>query len=579
MKETSPQIAYSLFMPAPHTHYFEVSIHFSSLLSHQNQDFMDITLPVWTPGSYLIREYARHVESFRAEDQDKKPLKTQKTRKNSWRVFFKGIDFSVSYKVYAFDLSVRTSYLDESHAYLNGASIFMFAEGLEHLPASLHIHPYTAWTKISTPLSPAATDPFVLAIPNYDVLVDSPIEIGTHEIIQFEAEGVLHKAAIYGLPRLPQPEILVKDIQSIVRASKSIFGELPVEDYTFIILFTEKNGGGLEHANATSLQFSREKVQTSKGYRQFLSLLAHEYFHLWNVKRLRPYPLGPFDYNQENYTTLLWQAEGFTSYYERLIMLKAGLISTEEYLSSLAESINYVENQPGNQIQSLSESSLDAWIKAYRPHENSANTTVSYYTKGAVIAFLLDLTLIYRSEGRYSLDEVMQSLYQEYYKKHNRGFSEEELQKTLEHFTGQPLEDFFEKYIHGTEEIDYAFYLDWVGLELIHEPKEGLDTGMTLNDNLITFVKRDSCAYDSGLQAYDKIVSINGQAIEEIAHWLSFRNEGETLRFQVIREGLFREIPVTLRHLPVVNFKLSPQEKTHEAQQKLLERLLRQSPC
>ena len=515
------------------------------------------------------------MEAFEAEDKNQNKLSSHKIRKNAWRVEYNSPQVLIKYRVYAFDLTVRTSFIDQSHGYVNGASIFMYIEGFEKESAELEIIPYEKWTSISTSLLPKKNTTHTFIIPNYDVLVDSPIEIGNQETLSFKVEGITHKAAIYGFEEIPKKDILIHDIQSIVTAAKSIFGEIPSEEYTFIIHFAEKNGGGLEHANSTSLKFSRELVQSPIGYKQFLSLLAHEYFHLWNVKRLRPAPLGPFDYNQENYTTLLWQAEGFTSYYEKLILLNSRLITEDDYLNTLAEKINYIENQPGSQIQSLSDASMDAWIKAYRPHENSHNTTISYYTKGAVIALLLDISLIHHSKTSYTLDDVMRYLYHIYFKKHNRGFTENELRKAVEKFLGFDLREFFEKYINGTEEIDYAQYLNYAGLELIHEPIEGLNIGLSLDDNVITQIKRNSCAEKSGLNVDDKILSINKLHINNLDSWLAHRKEGEQINIQFVRDGIVQELSMVLSHYPIVNYKIITINSPSEEQQRCFSKLKR----
>ncbi|HAI76274.1 MAG TPA: peptidase M61, partial [Microscillaceae bacterium] len=316
-------------MPAPHTHYFEVEMQIDDL----SDAYVDLKMAVWTPGSYLVREYARHVEGFRAVDANNQPVSANKINKNTWRVQTNGAKkVVVKYSVYAFELTVRTSFLNAAHGYVNPASVFMFVDKQTNTPAELVIQPFGDWDRVSTGLPAVPGKPFTYNIPNLDIFIDSPIEIGKHKEFSFDAAGVKHRVAIFGVDDFDQAKI-EREFKAVIEASTAIFGENPCanyldKDYTFIVHLTASGGGGLEHLNSTSLQYSRNLYQVGT---DFLGLVAHEYFHLWNVKRLRPAPLGPFDYENENYTPLLWQAEGFTVYYEDVILLRAGFISPTEF--------------------------------------------------------------------------------------------------------------------------------------------------------------------------------------------------------------------------------------------------------
>ncbi len=575
-----PQLSYYLSTPEPHTHYFEVEIKLQDYQTPEGQDYLDFVMPVWTPGSYLVREFARHVENFQASQATDQPLSFRKISKNTWRVFTYQIsNFSVRYQVYAFDMGVRTSFLDVNHAFINGASVFMYADGLQEQSTSLVIHAAPEWTGIATSLSSAEDNPFHLEVPNYDVLVDSPIEVGNFQSVHFEAEGIPHHLAVQGFPEF-EAKKFVPDFQTIIGSATHIFGENPCEAYTFIIHLGAENGGGLEHADSCSLQFSREQIQQEKGYQRFLSLVAHEYFHLWNVKRLRPLPLGPFDYSHENYCSLLWQAEGFTSYYEKIILLQAQLIDSEAFFKVQTDRINHIESQAGNYVQSLSEASMDAWIKAYRPNENSPNATISYYTKGAVIALLLDLSIIHRSDAQYNLDDVMRHMYQEYYKKADRGFSEEELRSSLEQFYGQSLQAFFDQYIHGTDAIDYPSFFTPLGLALRPKEKEEetkslLNWGFDLKEKKVSYVKRGSRVYSAGLNVGDEIITVDQQKIEDLAQYLSHQQEGTKIYLQVIRDGLFRSLTFNLHAEQNPRYQLVVEDKPTFAQERNLKKWLR----
>jgi predicted metalloprotease with PDZ domain len=278
----------------------------------------------------------------------------------------------------------------------------MFVKDLMQTPGTVTVKPYKNWNQLSTGLSPAGNNKFALRFPNYDILVDSPIEVGTHKILEFSVRNVPHRIAMYGEGNYDEKR-LVADMKSIVEETVKIFDEIPYEHYTFIVHNLLSGGGGLEHLNSTTLQTGRWNYGTEAGYKGFLGLVSHEFFHLYNIKRIRPKVLGPFDYENENYTTLLWVAEGVTSYYDDHLLLRANLVDADEYLNTATGNIGTIENAPGNKVQSVAESGFDAWIKYYRPNENSNNTTISYYTKGAVIGMLLDLEIMQSTQGQTEL--------------------------------------------------------------------------------------------------------------------------------------------------------------------------------
>lgn len=576
--QNAPTIAYQVSMENPHHHYVEVTMSLNSLQKFADEDYIDFKMPVWTPGSYLIREYPKHVEAFRAYNQAQTPLRFEKIDKNTWRVHSletPSEQVHIRYLVYAYDLTVRTSFMDDSHAYINGASVFMYLAKYPEWPASLLIYPYHEWTEISTALKPILDNPFELYVPDYDTLVDSPIEVGNHEVINFLVDDIPHTWAIYGSEEFPQEKLLL-DTAAIVQSARNVFEEHPCLDFTFITHLVSKNGGGLEHKNSTSLQFDRELLLKEEGYQKFLSLVAHEYFHIWNGKRLRPAPLGPFDYNQENYCSLLWFVEGFTSYYEKLILHQAKLIDDQAFIQVHLDRINYIENQPGIKVQSLSAASWDAWIKAYRPNENSNNATISYYTKGAVVALLLDWEVILQSQGAYCLDDVMRLLYHKHYKDEDRGFTEAELQAALEQFTGQSLEDFFQAYIHGVEALPYAEYFGAMGLTWQKDQEDSpLSLGIQVKDKKIKIVKRGSCGHQCGLNVHDEIVAVNHQAIDDLDTWIQNRQMGEAISMQVIRDGKLKHIPITLIPSSEETYQAEPLASMNAIQQARFQKWLR----
>ena len=420
------KISYTVTFPEAQAHYANVEMHIDNL----SQNSITLKMPVWTPGSYLTREFSKNIETVTVTSNGKN-LPFKKTRKNWWLINTTGKKgITINYNIYCNEISVRTSTVDVSHGFLSNAGIFLYPEGMLHQPSTIHIIPYKDWSKVSTSLEMVNNDPFTRYSPNYDILFDSPIEVGNQDVFGFDAAGVKYEVAMYGGGDY-NPDRLKIDMAKIVEQETSIYGENPNKHYVFIVHNYSKGGGGLEHLSSTVLGASREAYGTEKGYQSFLSLVAHEHFHLWNVKRLRPIALGPFDYDNENYTTDLWIAEGFTAYYEDIILRHAGLIAANNYLNVLSNDINQVENTPGRKLQSVADASYDAWIKAYRPDENSANGTISYYSKGSVLAMMLDLEIINDSQAKYSLDDVMKYMYDTYYKTLKRGYTDAEFKLGL----------------------------------------------------------------------------------------------------------------------------------------------------
>ncbi len=568
-------ISYELKMSEPHTHYFEVRME----ISGSNAAEMDLKMPVWTPGSYLVREFARHVEGVRAINSNGDLLEVNKTNKNTWKVQSEGADrVIVNYMVYAYELSVRTSYLDATHGYINGTSVFFYLDGAVNEPVELTVIPYKQWSRVSTGLTlkSSSNGRWIYTAPNYDVFADAPIEMGNHDVISFQAAGVEHRVAIYG-PGNHDEEALKKDLATVVESCTDVFGENPNQSYLFIIHNTATRGGGLEHLNSTTLLVNRWTYQPRNSYVNFLSLAAHEYFHLWNVKRIRPAALGPFNYDEENYTRLLWVMEGFTSYYDEYLLVDMGFLTQEAYLKRLGGSINVVENRPGNAVQPVADASFDAWIKFYRPNENSFNTTVSYYSKGAVLAALLNLEILNATEGKKDLDNVMQILYNRFYKQQGRGFTDQEFQDVVEEVAGMEMDAFFNDYVNGTQTPNYDRYLRYVGLKLETQtyPDEGPSLGASFNDNMeVTRVNRGSAAYSGGLNVEDELLAVNGFRINstrQLKKILSDMKAGDQISLLVSRDGMLTTLEMNLIPNNRMTYSIGKVEKPTKQQQALYE--------
>lgn len=542
------QVRYTLRMSKPETHYFEVEMELVDFKSPT----LDIKMPVWAPGSYLVREFASKVNLVRAKDAQGKSLEVNKVDKNTWRIQTnKASKVVVNYEVYAFELTVRTSFLDQTHGYVNGTSVFMYVDQFKQLPGKLTVIPHASFKKVATSLSReteglAADNAHFYAFKDYDELADCPIEIGNHLEFSFTASGIPHYVAMYGEGNFDVDK-LKYDMAKIVEACTNVFGQNPNKEYWFIIHNTTSGGGGLEHTNSTTLNVNRWTYTGSK-YMGFLSLVAHEYFHLWNVKRIRPIELGPFDYDKENYTTLLWVMEGFTSYYDELILRRAGYYTEDEYLNTLFGTINSVENQPGTRVQPVAHSSFDAWIKAYRPNENSYNSTISYYSKGQVLAALFDAMIVANSNGKKSLDDLMRRLYDEYFVRLKRGFTAVEFKKELETITGTKLDDFYARYVDGTEVIDYDAIFSKVGLNVRNTGRPEAFFGASVSEeNGKLVVKRivsGSAAEASGLSVNDEILAFNGYRVGQsrFNDYLGTLVKGEQFTLLVARDEILREI-------------------------------------
>ncbi|PYS21864.1 MAG: peptidase M61 [Acidobacteria bacterium] len=439
-------ISFTVSMPQPWTHLLEVEMRLQIPANLNVPNETDLVMPVWTPGSYLIREFERNVQDFSA-DANGRALDWTKINKDIWRVKTSGArQWRATYRVYANELSVRTNELNADHAFWNNAALLMYPDGRLNAPSTLRVVPPSGW-KVATGLPPVAGQPNTFRAENFDTLYDSPFEVSNFKEIKFEVRGVPHRIVIDGEGNY-DPQRMKDDVQKIVEAEVSMFGVIPYHDYTFILHLRANTGGGLEHLNSTALGFRRFNFATEAGWRSFYGLVAHEFFHLWNVKRIRPDALGPFDYTKENYTRNLWVAEGITDYYGSLMVRRAGLTSDRDYLDALARRIQNFQNTPGRLEMSAEDASFNSWIKEYRPDENSVNSQISYYDKGELLGLLLDLEIRQRTKNAKSLDDVMRYLYHEFFEK-SRNYSPADFQKACELMAGASLEDFFAQYVRG----------------------------------------------------------------------------------------------------------------------------------
>jgi predicted metalloprotease with PDZ domain len=567
------KISYEVSFKEPQAHYAAVEMNVSGL----SKAYIDVKMPVWAPGSYLIREFSRNVEGFTATTGITS-LKVEKLKKNTWRVFNgTAKSVTINYSVYAAEVSIRTPFVDDSHAFLSPTGIFMYPDKQLLLGSTVRIIPFKGWNKVSTGLEPVAGRQFTYTAKDYDILYDSPIEVGNQDVFEFTAAGVKHEVAMYGGGNY-NAERLKADMPKIVEQATAMYGENPNQRYTFIVHNLSRGSGGLEHLNSTVLGVARDSYSTEDGYKGFLGLVAHEYHHLWNVKRMRPIALGPFDYENENYTTDLWVAEGFTSYYKNKFMLRAGYVTPEEFVGALTGSVGKILNTPGAKIESAAASSFDAWIKYYRPNENSNNSTVSYYSKGEVIGLLLDLEIIHATKGAKSLDDVMKAMYLQC-KSKGRGYTDAEFKAMTENISGIDLTDFWAKYVNGVYPVEYAKYFGFAGIKVQDEdagksiPYLGIATRATDGHVNIIAVSRNSGAWIDGLNTGDEIISVDGidaGPVVETMPSLLAKKVGDIITVKIKRDFLDKEIKVKLTANPNVSLVPSMDNGITEAQSAVL---------
>ena len=469
-QQKSTVIRYQLLDLDLHAHEFVLRMHVPAPVSARQR----LQLASWIPGSYMIRDFARNITQIAARD-DHGPVPLEKIDKQTWELGECQGAVWVDYRVYAFDLSVRAAYLDQTRAYFNGTSLFLRVPGLDDEAWELELpapdHDVCRDWRVATSLPELETDERGFgryAGRGYDRLTDCPVEIGTFESADFDVAGVSHRFVVSEGGRF-DIERICRDLQRVCTEHVEMFGDSPIAHYTFLTLATADGYGGLEHCDSTSLMCKRADLPAAgldrpdQGYRQFLGLCSHEYFHLWNVKRIRPARLAEADLGVEAHTELLWAFEGITSYYDELALVRSGVLSVEDYLDLFAGTVSRVLRTPGRARQSVAESSFDAWTKFYKQDENAPNAIVSYYTKGALVALGLDVTLRIASDDMLCLDDLMRRLWLRYGKT-AIGVPERGIEHEIADLLGKPLDDFFTRYVYGTEELPLQEWFASFGL-------------------------------------------------------------------------------------------------------------------
>lgn len=559
-------LRYSVRLDAPARHVVEIELRFGV-----ERDTIDVTLPSWCPGSYLIRDYARFVRDLDVRAGDGSPRPAVKADKSTWRIEAQGAtELVVRYAVYGHDLTVRTNHIDADHAFLHGPATFLYPTHLRDAPVELELSAPEAWTLTTAmawePTTPGG--PHRLAAANIDELYDHPIHVGPTRTYAVPAKLPV-KLAIWG-DRAPggifDEQRLVADVGAIFDDHLARFGEAPFSNYTFLLMLTHDGYGGLEHRASSVNLYHPHFGASRKAYEGLLELLSHELFHAWNGKRIAPRPLLELDYTREAYTPCLWVMEGLTSHYDRLALRTSQRITTKSFLDKVLDDWARLQATPGRARQSLEASSFDAWIKLYKPDESNLNTTVSYYLKGGLAMLALDLQIRRRTEGARSLDDVLRALWQRYGAKYEP--HPDDLQPIFEEAAGLSLGDVFDRQIRGTADPELPEELRYVGLELRGSPDpaqvaDGASAvwlGATMQGAKVTGVFEQGPAHAAGLSPTDEVIALDGfraTSDAEVRSLAGARKVGDLVTLAVFRRHRLIELPLVLAPAPPTRYEIA----------------------
>jgi predicted metalloprotease with PDZ domain len=568
-------LRYAVRVDAPQSHLAEIELRFAP-----TGDTIDLTLPAWCPGSYLIRDYARFVRDLEVKGDDGRPRPVHKVDKQTWRVARDGAtELTVRYGLYGNDLTVRTNHIGDDHAFLHGPATFMFPVDMRGEPCDVELHFPTTWELTSAAQSVGELSATIaprrrvsgsrIHARSIDELYDHPIHLGVVRVYALPS-SVPAKLAIWGQRSQGGPfdeQRLVADLGAIVDDHVKRLGVAPFTSYTFILMLSHDAYGGLEHRASSVNLYNPHFAQTRKSYEGLLELLSHELFHAWNGKRIAPRPLLEFDYTREAYTPCLWVMEGITSHYDRFALRSSGRISGKSYLEKVLDDYARLMATPGRARQSLEQSSFDAWIKLYKPDESNLNTTVSYYLKGGLVMFALDLQIRRRTEGARSLDDVLRLLWERYGSQNEP--HPDELQPIFEEASGLGLGDVFARQIRGTEDPDLREELAYVGLELRAsadpaatgtEGAHGNWLGLTVAGNKVSGVFDGSPAQKAGITPGDELIAIDTFRTandSDLRSLIANRKPGETVAISLFRRHRLVELPCELAVSPPTRYEIA----------------------
>ena len=584
----SSPISFTISAPNPHDHLLAVTMRLADI---GGADTVDLSMPVWTPGSYMVREYSRHVQNFQVHDQEGRPRAAEKIDKATWRVDVAGCKaVDVTYQVYAHELSPRHNHLDGSHGFFNCVATCLYPVGGLDQPVELEVVvPDGFGWEVFCPLEPAKDDarelPRRFVASDFDELFDTPVEMGDHQWFDFEVKGVPHRFVIWGAREIDL-EALRRDLPPIVNRNVEMFREIPYDRYLFINHVARDIWGGLEHRHSSVNIFGPENFDDTEvkedgdygdRYANLLRLWSHEHFHAYHIKRLRPVELGPFDYQRENYSRSLWAVEGVASYFDTYQLRRAGLIGPGRYMELLEKRIAQLHKVPGRLMQSLEDASFDAWIGLYRSYEHTRNASVSYYLKGELVTWLIDLWIREQTKGERTMADVLRRMWRQYYRGGDVGFPRGAVEEAVAAEAEASPEEIFDDLVRGTNQIDWERYLGGTGLALEASGGGqgwlGVETKERVGERQeVTFVAAGGPAESVGLYPGDELVaidqwSVRGEKLEEL---MKRHAPGKKVTIHVLRRGLLRDVEVVCGEKPADTFSLKRQEDATPEQVRLL---------
>jgi predicted metalloprotease with PDZ domain len=570
------KVKYTIYLDQPRTRYVHVEI----AIPEAPSDTIDLKLPTWLPGAYKLSEFSANIEQFKASNGTDQPVQWRKIDKLTWRVMAKPDQpVKITYKVYAFQLADDASYLCDDFAIINPGTICLAVIPFMELSCSIRAVIPENWARISTGLQVIDESNRCFYAENYHQLMDCPMLMGNHFLHEFMVQDIPHQVAIEGKGNLDRAAFL-EDLEKISKSIITMMQHIPYNRYVFLFLITDRDAG-LEHCNSTLIFERRFQFKPRKTYINMISIFSHELYHAWNVKALRPKELVNPNYFTETYTDLLWVSEGFTNYYHFQFLLRPGIMTPKEYIEAVTFQVTRYRRFPGYEYQSTAEASFDAWIKYYRMNENTPNSTISYYLKGSIIAFFLDLDILEATDGAHRLDDVMRDLYQDHYVKKFDGFTFHDVVRATERYVGKKLEAFFQKYVYEATDMPFEAYFLKAGLVLkVPEPDDeemekgnlGLRLKMHEHRPYVSIVRRNSAAQAAGILPNDEIIALDGLRVfssDDLVNRLEFMKPGETVEITLARNEELKTVRAVLAQPTPVKYTVKPVQDPTVKQKRL----------
>lgn len=571
---SAPSITYTVGMSHPSTHLFEVEIRVGNL--SPGDSTIDLILPAWRSGRYVILDFAGQVEQFTATNANGQPLRWEKTDKETWHVVLdpsRTVD--ARYSLFADETNLRTRDLSDMHGFIDAAAVFMYVKQYRTSPLELIVHPYPGW-HVTTSLDHVDGDANRFMVANYDLLEDSPLEIGTQRDFEFTVGGVPHTLSIAGRLNV-DPDSMISWMKQIIAINAEYWGGLPYSRYVFLLRALPGGGGGTEHLNSCVLDVKESPYKTRTSGREYMGLVSHEFFHTWNVKRLRPKGMNPYDWTKENYYRELWLAEGGTSYMDNLLLVRAKLYSLKSYLWGLAREVESDRRRPGNAVESPAESSFDAWIKYNKPTPDAYNFQSDFYSRGADVSLLLDLEIRHATSNRKSFDDLLRLMIKRF-PYGSRGYTLDDLETAAVELAGEPMHDFFRRYIRGTDPLPWETELEYAGLLLTpikgsHDVWLGISASNQEGFPVVHTVVAGSPAYEAGMNVGDELLAIDGFRVQgdDLEARIEDHAVGDTIRLEYFHHDELRERTVKLAADPVPSYVVHQAEKPSALQRAIYE--------